>query len=364
VTPLGVWGWYTGTQAWLPVMNDIPSGKLLFDKANTPIFWEAVWTFLAVELFDSFGTIVSTVEKAGLMTGTAGQQLINRAMTVDGFGLMLGSVIGSNSITVYIESLTGIAAGARTGFASVVTGSAFLLSLLFVAPFVVIIPNAATCAALVYVGVLSLASIRSLDFDNMMHLWTAFLTIVRRALRNGGDPANTRASPPTETPLTRAHPLPPQAIMGFTYSIFNGITFGFITFSFIQLCGSRPCARLRCSPPTTLTRPSPPLLRPHRILAAADAASARVPALARWLKPVEGTDCSLPHPIMIMYVTGACGGGGGGSGERTRRAAHRSCDPNPQHPNPQPVDLLRVPLPLPRRVRASRAPLALRRWHM
>jgi AGZA family xanthine/uracil permease-like MFS transporter len=238
ITPLGTVGWYTGTQSWLPVMSDIPSGLLRFDKASTPAFWEAVWTFLAVELFDSFGTIVSTVAKAGLDKGTHGNQLVNRAMSVDGFGLMLGAVIGSNSITCYIESLTGIEAGARTGVASIVTGSAFLLSLLFVAPFVLIIPNAATCCALVYVGVVSLAGVRALDFDNAMHLWVGFLTI---------------------------------AIMGFTYSIFNGICFGFIAYSFIQL-----------------------------ILAAAEAVSAKFPAVARWLKPREGTDCSLPHPVMAI----------------------------------------------------------------
>ena len=77
MTPLGAVGWYSGTQQWLPVMSDIPSGLLIFSKANTPVFWEAVWTFLAVELFDSFGTIVSTVTKAGLYNkGSSGNQLV------------------------------------------------------------------------------------------------------------------------------------------------------------------------------------------------------------------------------------------------------------------------------------------------
>ncbi len=89
-----------------------------------------------------------------------GNALVNRAMAVDGFGLMLGAVIGSNSITCYVESLTGIAAGARTGFASVVTGSAFLLSLLFIRPFVAIIPDAATCCALVYVGACAIRGLK------------------------------------------------------------------------------------------------------------------------------------------------------------------------------------------------------------
>jgi len=74
---------------------------------------------------------------------------ITRAMCVDGFGLALGGVIGANSITCFVESNTGVEAGARTGLASIVTGCAFLLSLLFVQPFVTIIPDAATTCALV-----------------------------------------------------------------------------------------------------------------------------------------------------------------------------------------------------------------------
>jgi len=185
VTDLTKANWFTasggqGSAAghWLPDMGSIPSGILRFDLANTPLFWEAVWTFLAVELFDSFGTITSCVKAAGAYTKSSkGNALVNRAMLVDGFGLMLGAVIGSNSITCYIESLTGIESGARTGFASVVTGSAFLLSLLFVRPFVEIIPNAATCLALVWVGVCSLKSLREIDWESPVQLFCTFLTV-------------------------------------------------------------------------------------------------------------------------------------------------------------------------------------------
>lgn len=131
VTPLA--DWYAGTEQWVVDTNEIPSGKLIFDKANTAKFWEVTWTFLFVELFDSFGTLVGTMTRAGLMKDEAkGMELVNRAMAIDGFGLSLGAIIGSNSITCYIESNTGIEAGARTGFASFCTGACFLLSLLFV----------------------------------------------------------------------------------------------------------------------------------------------------------------------------------------------------------------------------------------
>ena len=190
VTDLTLGNWYAGAAwHWLPSIsyaglystsqpNAIPSGILRFDLANTPLFWEAVWTFLAVEMFDSFGTITACVARANAnVKGAKNNALINRAMLVDGFGLMLGSVIGSNSITCYIESLTGIESGARTGFASFVTGSAFLLSLLFVRPFVEIIPDAATCCALVWVGVCSLKSLREIDWDSPVQLFCTFLTV-------------------------------------------------------------------------------------------------------------------------------------------------------------------------------------------
>lgn len=126
---------------------------------------------------------------------------VNRAMCVDGFGLMLGGVIGANSITCFVESNTGVEAGARTGLASLVTGSAFLLSLLSVQPFVTIIPDAATCCALVMVGVHSLANVQSVNFKDSIDLLTAFFMI---------------------------------AAMGFTYSIANGISAGFIFFTWMR----------------------------------------------------------------------------------------------------------------------------------
>lgn len=149
----------------------IPTGKLTFKYADKGIFWDAVWTFLFVELFDSFGTLTGIMTRAGYMKGNPekAMQRVNRAMCIDGLGLWVGGLLGSNSITCYIESNTGIEAGARTGLASVVTGSMFFLSLLFVAPFVGIIPAAATTAALFMVGVYSLDGVRDIDFNDFSH---------------------------------------------------------------------------------------------------------------------------------------------------------------------------------------------------
>lgn len=222
--------------------DNLAGGHFDFSAANTAKFWEVVFTFLFVELFDSFGTITATVERAGLFTNEkAGEEIVNRAMGVDGFGLSLGAIIGSNSITCYIESNTGIEAGARTGFASFVTGAAFLLCLLFLQPFVGIIPDAATMPALVVVGALSLPDVKHIDFNDVAISWPAFLGI---------------------------------AMMGFTYSIANGICAMFIFYSFMQIVrwgyqGLVLRARARFS----------------------------------WfpLKPLEeGTNLNFPHPLMII----------------------------------------------------------------
>ena len=223
----------------LPKMKYIPSGHLSFKYARTPIFWEAVWTFLFVELFDSFGTLTGLMTRAGFMKGDPEKAMtkVNRAMCVDGFGLWLGAIIGSNSITCYIESNTGVEAGARTGFASIVTGSLFLLSLLFVGPFVEIIPSSATTCALVMVGVYSLDGVRDINFDDIIDQYAAFFTI---------------------------------ATMGFTYSIANGICAGFIFYAFmkvVRFCAQKTYLKLR-------------------------------PA---WAWP-ETVDCALPHPLMIVMV--------------------------------------------------------------
>jgi len=223
----------------LPKMQFIPSGWLSFKYAKTPIFWEAVWTFLFVELFDSFGTLTGIMTRCGFMKGNPEKAMtrVNRAMCIDGFGLWLGAIIGSNSITCYIESNTGVEAGARTGFASIVTGSLFLLSLLFVGPFVEIIPSSATTCALVMVGVYSLDGVRDINFDDPIDAFAAFFTIMT---------------------------------MGFTYSIANGICAGFIFYSFmkvVRFCSQQAALKLR-------------------------------PAWAF----EESLDCKLPHPLMIVLA--------------------------------------------------------------
>lgn len=205
VTDLSYWNVAGGmtSKQFVVDTTQTPAGTLTFRYAMTLIFWDAVWTFLFVEMFDSFGTITACINRCGflLKDPEMAEKRINRAMIVDGFSLAFGAIIGSNSMTCYVESATGIEAGARTGLASVWTGVAFLFSLVFVKPFVQVIPDAATCCALVMVGVHSFDQVREIDFSDFINSMVAFLTI---------------------------------ATMGFTYSIANGICAGCIWFSYMR----------------------------------------------------------------------------------------------------------------------------------
>ncbi len=235
VTNLQEWNNIQGSD-FLASPQDSPAGKLTFKYSKTGIFWNAVFTFMFVEMFDSFGTLSCIADRIGFFKDPVkGMAIVNKAMLVDGNGLFFGSVIGSNSITCFIESLTGVEAGARTGFASFCTGSAFFLSLLFVAPFVAIIPDSATTCALVMVGVRTLPGVLDINFDDLVDTFSAFVTI---------------------------------AIMGFSYSISNGICFGFISFSFLRIAR---WVQLKLATATG----------------------------QGWLKPREGLETDFPHPLML-----------------------------------------------------------------
>ncbi|MBX5436389.1 MAG: NCS2 family permease [Alicyclobacillaceae bacterium] len=161
----------------------------------------ALFTFTFVELFDTFGTLVGTASKAGLLEGEEGQRRLGRAMLVDATGVSLGALLGTSTITAYIESGSGIAAGGRTGLTASTVGVLFLLSL-FIAPLAGVVPASATAPALIIVGVLMIGAVRNIEWDNMGLAVPAFLTIIT---------------------------------MPLTYSISNGIAVGFTFFVIINL---------------------------------------------------------------------------------------------------------------------------------
>lgn len=164
-----------------------------------------IFTFTFVELFDTMGTLVGTASKAGLMDKKGKFPGIGKAMLVDATGVSLGAMLGTSTITAYVESAAGVGAGGRTGLTAVVCGVLFFLALFFT-PLAGLIPDAATAPALIIVGALMIESIRHIDFGDLTEGLPAFLTIV---------------------------------MMPFTYSIANGISAGLVMYPLLKLVTGR-----------------------------------------------------------------------------------------------------------------------------
>ncbi len=164
-----------------------------------------VFAFLFVDLFDTMGTLVGLSQRAGFLDSEGRLPRANRALLADSFGTVVGACLGTSTVTSYIESAAGISAGARTGFASVVTGVLFLLTLFFT-PLVEAIPSYATAPALVVVGVLMVGSVARIQWDDVSEALPAFITIVA---------------------------------MPLTFSIANGVALGFVAYPIVKRLGGK-----------------------------------------------------------------------------------------------------------------------------
>lgn len=164
-----------------------------------------LFTLLLSDFFDTVGTVTAIGHEAGLADKDGNVDNIQKILIVDSIAAAAGGAAGISSNTSYIESASGVGEGARTGFASVVTGIAFLLTT-FLAPLVAIIPYEAATPALIIVGFLMMSQIKKIDWDDMGIGVPAFLTII---------------------------------LMPFTYNISVGIGAGFITHVVIRLVQGR-----------------------------------------------------------------------------------------------------------------------------
>ncbi|WP_033220784.1 NCS2 family permease [Kitasatospora phosalacinea] len=165
-----------------------------------------VFTVLMSCFFDAMGTILGVADEAHLLDEKGDLPGINKILMVDGIATAAGGATSSSANTCFVESTAGVGEGARTGFASIVTGALFLLAL-FLTPLATMVPAQAATPALVTVGFLILAnSIREIDWSDFTIAMPAFLTIV---------------------------------MMPFTYSITNGIGFGFIAFCLLRVVAGR-----------------------------------------------------------------------------------------------------------------------------
>ena len=127
-------------------------------------FIAITFSFLFVDLFDTVGTVVGVADKAGLLDENGELPRVGRVFMSDAIATTAGACLGTSTVTSFVESSTGVAAGGRTGLASVTTGALFVASL-FLSPIFLAIPSFATAPALIYVGMLMVASAKKIHFD-------------------------------------------------------------------------------------------------------------------------------------------------------------------------------------------------------
>ena len=188
--PLGVTQVESG---WIPI--SLP-------KSVAPTFLQFDFTsLLNINIFDTVGTLVGLCYKTGNVRPDGSIPHVSEAMMSDAIGTTCGAMLGSSTITTYVESASGIAEGGRSGLTSFVTGLLFLVAL-FLAPLFLLIPSAATSGALVIVGVLMLDGIKHIEMTDMSEAFPSFVTVI---------------------------------MMLLCYSIADGVCFGILTFVLTKL---------------------------------------------------------------------------------------------------------------------------------
>ncbi len=199
-------GLFIGVARWSPEtygLGDLAAtaGKLDISGTLRLGFLEIVFVFLFVDMFDNIGTLVAVGKKASLFDKTHQIPRVNRILFSDATATIVGSLAGTSTVVSYIESAAGVAAGGRTGVTAIVTGILFVAAL-FIAPAVGAIPAAATGPALIIVGSLMVAVVAEIQWQDPEIAIPAFLTMMTIPL---------------------------------TFSIANGLAFGFTAFTLLKL---------------------------------------------------------------------------------------------------------------------------------
>lgn len=160
------------TASFVPAFGDMASTTLFkFDfRGFAEIGWftaiTLIITFCIIDMFDTIGTLVGTASRAGMLDKNGKMPNMKQALLSDAVGTVAGSVTGTSTVTTFVESASGVEAGGRTGLTALTTGIMFL-ACIFIAPIAGIIPAAATSSALIYVGVLMVAGLKNVDFDDI-----------------------------------------------------------------------------------------------------------------------------------------------------------------------------------------------------
>ena len=192
------------------ISTSVPSMSATFGQLDLAGAWNygivsIIFTFTVVELFDNMGTLIGLTSKAKMVKPDGQIENIDRALTTDAVGTMASAVFGTSTVTSYIESAAGIAAGGKTGLTAVTVAVLFLVSLAF-APLIGLVPGFATTPALILVGAMMMADVGKINWQDYTVALPAFLTIM---------------------------------MMPMTSSIANGFAFGFVSYAILKACAGR-----------------------------------------------------------------------------------------------------------------------------
>ena len=136
-----------------------------------------VITFCMIDMFDTIGTLVGTASRANMLDKEGNMPGMKECLMADAFGTAAGACLGTSTVTTFVESASGVEAGGRTGLTALTTGLLFL-ACMFLAPIAAIIPAAATSAALIYVGVLMVANLKNIDFEDLTQVLPTALMLI------------------------------------------------------------------------------------------------------------------------------------------------------------------------------------------
>jgi adenine/guanine/hypoxanthine permease len=199
--PLGVTNLPAGSWVSLPPSLEPIFFKFSFSEIFTTDMLVVLITFLFVDLFDTVGTLVGVASKANMIDKDGKLPRVKQALFADAVGTTVGSMLGTSTVTTYVESASGVAEGGRTGLTALSTAGMFALALFF-APIFLMVPGAATAPALILVGSFMLSPILKINFDDYTESIPVFLTVI---------------------------------MMPLAYSIAEGIVFGMLSYVLLKL---------------------------------------------------------------------------------------------------------------------------------
>ena len=196
--------------SWIPHVDFSMFGKCFFgfqELFSAPIasIIAVLITLLMVDMFDTIGTLIGAADKAGYLDENGNLPKIERAMLADALATTAGAVFGTSTVTTYVESTAGIAAGGRTGLTSTVTGLCFAFALVL-SPLLGFVPTAATAPVLIIVGIMMCSSLKDIDWHDLEVAFPCFFTVVG---------------------------------MPFFYSITDGLAFGFISYVIVKVARAK-----------------------------------------------------------------------------------------------------------------------------